>query len=52
MMKLSLSMGGGRRNVYHRQMRVSDPAKIQALIDEVLVEDKHQYYSTEEIHWL
>ena len=49
--KLSLSMGGGRRNVYHRQMRASDPAKIQALIDAVLVEDQHQYYSTEANHW-
>ena len=49
--KLSLSMGGGRRNVYHRQMRASDPAKIQALIDAVLVEDQHQYYSTEADHW-
>ena len=49
--KLSLSMGGGKRNVYHRQMRASDPAKIQALIDAVLVEDQHQYYSTEADHW-
>ena len=49
--KLSLSMGGGRRNVYHRQMRASDPTKIQALLDAVLVEDQHQYYSTEANHW-
>ena len=48
--KLSLSMGGGRRNVYHRQMRASDPSKIQALIDAVLDEGQHQYYSTEADH--
>ena len=48
--KLSLSMGGGRRNVYHRQMRASDSSKIQALIDEVLEKDQHQYYSTEADH--
>jgi hypothetical protein len=26
--KLSLIMGRGRRNIYHRQMRASDPSKI------------------------
>ena len=49
--KLSLSMGGGRRNVYHRQMRASDPSKVQAMIDEILVEEQHKYYSKEANHW-
>ena len=48
--KLSLITEGGRRNVYHRQMRASDPSKIQALIDAVLDEGQHQYYSTEADH--
>ena len=32
-------------------MRDSDPSKIQALIDAVLVEDQHHYYSTEANYW-
>ena len=31
-------------------MRASDPSKIQALIDAVLDEGQHQYYSTEADH--
>ena len=49
--KLSLSMGGGRRNVYHRQMRASDPSKVQAMIDEILVEEQHKHQSKEANHW-
>ena len=49
--KLSLTIGGGRRNVYHRQVRfVSDPAKLQELLDEVLDKEQHKYYDREAAH--
>jgi hypothetical protein len=50
--KLSLTIGGGRRNVYHRQIRfVNDPSKIQELLDEILNKDQHKYYLKEASHW-
>ena len=50
--KLSLTIGGGRRNVYHRQIRfVSDPAKLQQLLDEILDKEQHKYYDPEADHW-
>jgi hypothetical protein len=50
--KLSLTIGGGRRNVYHRQIRfVNDPSKIQELLDEILNKDQHKYYLREASHW-
>lgn len=50
--KLSLQIGGGRRNVYHRQIRfVSDMAKLQERLDEILDKDQHQYYLDEADHW-
>lgn len=50
--KLSLTIGGGRRNVYHRQIRaVSDWEKLQKRLDETLAKDFHQYYENEADHW-
>lgn len=46
--KLSLTIGGGRRNVYHRQIRfvTSEDAKkkIQERLDNILVKDLHKFY--------
>lgn len=50
--KLSLTIGGGRRNVYHRQIRfVSDYKKLQERLDAILDKDQHQYYNNEADHW-
>jgi len=46
--KLSLTIGGGRRNVYHRQIRfvTSEDAKkkIQERLDNILDKSLHKYY--------
>ena len=50
--KLSLTIGGGKRNVYHRQIRfISDPDKLQKLLDEILDEEQHKDYNNEADHW-
>lgn len=50
--KLSLKIGGGRRNVYHRQIRfISDKAKLQERLDAILDKEQHQYYLDEADHW-
>lgn len=50
--KLSLSIGGGRRNVYHRQIRfISDMNKLQERLDAILDKDQHKYYLDEADHW-
>lgn len=50
--KLSLTIGGGRRNVYHRQIRaVSDWDKLQKRLDATLEKDLHQFYENEADHW-
>lgn len=53
--KLSLTIGGGRRNVYHRQIRMitSEDAKqkLQKRLDAVLNKDQHKYYNDEADHW-
>ena len=50
--KLSLTIGGGRRNVYHRQIRfVSDPSKLEELLNEILDEEQHSFYLREADHW-
>ena len=50
--KLSLTIGGGRRNVYHRQIRfISDMKKLQERLDEILDQDQHKYYLDEADHW-
>ncbi len=50
--KLSLTIGGGRRNVYHRQIRfISDMSKLQERLDAVLDPEQHKYYLDEADHW-
>lgn len=50
--KLSLQIGGGRRNVYHRQIRaVSDWDKLQQRLDATLEKELHQFYENEADHW-
>ena len=49
--KLSIKMGGGRRNVYHRQIRTADPVKLQKRLDEILDKSQHKYYLDEADHW-
>ena len=50
--KLSLTIGGGKRNVYHRQIRfISDPGKLQKLLDEILDKEQHKDYNNEADHW-
>ena len=46
--KLALSMGGGRRNVYHRQIRKKSNKKLfKALINE----EQFKFYNPEADHW-
>lgn len=54
--KLSVSeLGGGRRNVYHRQIRLitSEDAreKMQKRLDATLNPELHKYYNDEADHW-
>lgn len=50
--KLSLTIGGGRRNVYHRQIRfISDKKKLQERLDAILDKSQHRYYLDEADHW-
>lgn len=50
--KLSLTIGGGRRNVYHRQVRnMYTPEKTKKKIDAILTPSLHKYYNTEAAHW-
>lgn len=50
--KLSLTIGGGRRNVYHRQIRfISDIKKLQERLDSILDKEQHKYYLDEADHW-
>lgn len=49
--KKSLTIGGGRRNVYHRQIRKgSDPVKVQNKLDAVLDPSFHKYYDIDAKH--
>ena len=49
--KLSLTIGGGKRNVYHRQIRfISEPEKLQKLLDEILDKEQHKDYNNEADH--
>ena len=49
--KLSVKTGGGRRNVYHRQVRLShDPERTQAMLNAFLHPDFHKYYDLEAGH--
>ncbi len=50
--KLSLTIGGGRRNVYHRQIRaISDTKKLQRVLNATLDKNLHKYYNHEADHW-
>ena len=50
--KLSLKMGGGRRNVYHRQIRfVSNYTAVQEKLNAILDPEQHKYYDSEADHW-
>lgn len=50
--KPSLQIGGGRRNVYHRQIRfISDKKKLQERLDAILDKNQHKYYLDEADHW-
>ena len=49
--KLSLTIGGGRRNVFHRQIRfISDKNKLEKLLDQILDKEQHKYYDSEARH--
>lgn len=53
--KLSLTIGGGRRNVYHRQVRTSNsPEAVERRkkrLDATLNKDLHRFYNPEADHW-
>jgi len=49
--KLSLTIGGGRRNVYHRQIRAVNQTKVKEKLNEILDPEQHQYYDPEADHW-
>lgn len=49
--KLAIKTGGGRRNVYHRQVRMSgDKERDKKLLDALLAKDFHKYYDKEAEH--
>ena len=49
--QLSVKTGGGRRNVYHRQVRMSgDKERTKRLLDALLAKDFHQYFADEAEH--
>lgn len=52
--KLSLTIGGGRRNVYHRQIRFATDEdakqKIQERLDNILEKEFHKYYDDKMDH--
>lgn len=49
--KLSIKTGGGRRNVYHRQVRMSqDKDALKKKLEALVSEELHQYYNPEADH--
>lgn len=49
--KLSVKTGGGRRNVYHRQVRFADDtARAKKLLEALVAPEFHQYYQKEMLH--
>ncbi len=49
--KPSLAHGGGRRNVYHRQVRRSgESEKIQEILKKLVIPELHKYYDNEYDH--
>ena len=53
--KLSLTIGGGRRNVYHRQVRTNNSPEAkerrQKRLDATLNKELHKFYNPEADHW-
>lgn len=53
--KLSLTIGGGRRNVYHRQVRTSNSPEAkerrQKRLNATLNKELHKFYNPESDHW-
>ncbi len=53
--KLSLTIGGGRRNVYHRQVRTNNSQEAlerrKKRLDATLNKELHKYYNPEADHW-
>lgn len=50
--KLAVKTGGGRRNVYHRQVRQSeDKDRVKKLLERLVATEYHQYYDSEADHW-
>lgn len=53
--KLSLTIGGGRRNVYHRQVRTNNSKEAverrQKRLNATLKPELHKYYNPEADHW-
>ncbi|MBP3346037.1 MAG: hypothetical protein J6L86_03270 [Alphaproteobacteria bacterium] len=49
--KLSIKTGGGRRNVYHRQVRMSvDKEKNRKLLERLVAPELHRYFDPETDH--
>ena len=49
--KIAVKTGGGRRNVYHRQVRQShDSKRTQKMLNAFLHPDFHKYYDLEALH--
>ena len=49
--KPSLKIGGGRRNVYHRQIRFTNRTEVQMKLDAILDKEQHYLYEPEADHW-
>ena len=51
--KLSFTIGGGRRNVYHRQIRGGpvNETKLKEYLNKTLDPEQHKYYDDEADHW-
>ena len=49
--KLAVKTGGGRRNVYHRQVRMSvDKQKQQKILERLVAKELHEYFDKEADH--
>lgn len=49
--KLSIKLGGGRRNVYHRQVRMTvDPERTRQMLNALVAPELHRYYNPEAEH--
>lgn len=50
--KMTFKIGGGRRNVYHRQIRfIPIDEKLKKKLDSILDVEQHRYYLDEADHW-